>query len=129
MAENYKKRYEEVKHMLDMYQDELVPKLREELEKRRPIIDTSDDDFGAVLNCAVRYALGRKTYMPHLVMDFIRPLIQCLSDKTLWCFARDIEEAERMDCLGDPNIDAPAWHDFLGAVQEERNRSGRKWII
>ena len=31
-----------------------------------------DDDFGgAVLNCAVRYALGRMSYMPNLVMDEI----------------------------------------------------------
>ena len=125
MAENYKMLYEQMKKMLEMYQDEIVPKLREELEKRRPIIDTSDDDFGAVLNCAVRYALGRKTYMPHLVMDFIRPLIPHLSDKTLWCFAIDIEEAKREDRLGDPYIDAPAWYDFLGAVQEERNRRVR----
>jgi hypothetical protein len=52
---------------------------------------TKDDDFGgAVLNCAVRYALGRRTYMPGLVMDVIRPMLKNCSDKTLWCFDRDI---------------------------------------
>ena len=54
---------------------------------------TKDDDFGgAVLNCAVRYALGRRTYMPGLVMDVIRPMLKNCSDKTLWCFDRDISE-------------------------------------
>ena len=52
-----------------------------------------DDDFGgAVLNCAVRYALGRFSYMPGLVMDEIRPMLKDCSEKTLWCFDRDISE-------------------------------------
>lgn len=54
---------------------------------------TRDDDFGgAVLNCAVRYALGRASYMPRLVMDQIRPMLPDCSDKTLWCFERDVSE-------------------------------------
>jgi len=28
-------------------------------------IDVKDDNFGAVLNCAVRYCLGRQTYDEH----------------------------------------------------------------
>ena len=45
-------------------------------------IDASDDEFGLMLNCAVRYAMGRETYMPHAVMDFIgglhkRTFISC----------------------------------------------------
>lgn len=52
---------------------------------------TRDDDFGgAVLNCAVRYALGRASYMPKLLMNEIRPMLPDCSDKTLWCFDRDI---------------------------------------
>ncbi|MGN9098084.1 hypothetical protein [Flintibacter porci] len=55
-------------------------------------IERSDDFGGAVLNCAVRYALGRFSYMPGLVMDEIRPMLKDCSDKTLWCFDRDISE-------------------------------------
>ena len=52
---------------------------------------TREDDFGgAVLNCAVRYALGRRSYMPGLVVDEITPMLKDCSDKTLWCFDRDI---------------------------------------
>lgn len=32
------------------------------------MIDPHDDDFGVICNCAVRYAVGRRTYMPSLVM-------------------------------------------------------------
>lgn len=88
------------------------------LTPKKPEIDISSDFFGAVLNCVVRYAMGRRTYMPSLVIDFIRPLIPHLSDTTLWCFEKDISE-ELPDGLGDPQIDAPKWIDFLGFVREE----------
>lgn len=55
-------------------------------------IEREDDFGGAVLNCAVRYALGRRTYMPGLVMDEIRPMLKNCSGKTLWCFDKDITE-------------------------------------
>ena len=48
-------------------------------------IERKDDFGGAVLNCAVRYALGRRTYMPGLVMDEIRPMLKDCSERTLWC--------------------------------------------
>ena len=57
-----------------------------------PKIDLADDNFGCVLNCAVRYAMGRETYMPSLVISFITPLLPYLSDNTLWRFDQDITE-------------------------------------
>ena len=53
------------------------------------MIDPHDDDFGAICNCAVRYAVGRRTYMPGLVIDFITSHLSELTDKTLWCFQQD----------------------------------------
>lgn len=86
---------------------------------RIPNIDLTDDDFGAVLNCAIRYSLGRQTYMPHLVMDFARPLLPYLSGRTLWCMARDIREAETYGGYGSPVIDEPHWRKFLEEVEAE----------
>lgn len=80
---------------------------------------TRDDDFGgAVLNCAVRYALGRMSYMPGLVMGEIRPMLKDCSDKTLWCFDRDINEWLGR---GKHEIDAyeKEWFDFVTAVRAE----------
>ena len=88
-------------------------------------IDPSDTTFGAVLNCAVRYAVGRQAYMPSVVIDFIRPLLPHLNLTTLWVFHQDILRA-KSDGLGDPLIDAPLWLRFHENVKAEiaRRESG-----
>ena len=73
------------------------------------------DEFGAVLNCAVRYCIGRRTYMPKLVMDVIRPLLPALTDKTLWCFERDIEGEDNYGA----DYDEEEWMRFLSEVKAE----------
>ena len=99
---------------------------KKKAESPKITIEANDDFFGAVLNCAVRYALGRRTYMPGLVMEQIRKWLPLLSEKTLWCFEQDITRAQQDGMLGDPNIDAPEWKHFLAEVQEERaKRRGR----
>lgn len=90
---------------------------------QRPEIDPTDDDFGCVLNCAVRYALGRRTYMPYLVIGYITPLLPHLSDKTIWCFERDLEECTN---YGDPEIDEPQWKQFQAAVKVEAERRNNR---
>ncbi len=89
-----------------------------------PAIRLDDSDFGAVLNCAVRYAIGRRTYMPGLVIDFITPLLPHLSDRTLAVFDQDITDQKHLGGYGDPAIDEPLWHRFHAQVQEELTRRG-----
>lgn len=50
------------------------------------------DDFESMLICALRYAIGRYTYMPSVTIGYIRYLIPQLSAKTLFVMKRDIEE-------------------------------------
>lgn len=67
------------------------------------------DDFGAVLNCAVRYCIGRETYMPGLVTDWIMSHCQGkLNEKTRYVMAHDIDSAKYlgMDC------DVRVWRRF-----------------
>lgn len=84
-------------------------------------IEKNDDFGGAILNCAVRYALGRVSYMPGLVMlvmDEIRPMLENLTSKTLYCMDRDIREW--MSDAG--NQKNPYWEDwggFLKLVKEQ----------
>lgn len=87
-------------------------------DKKPHLIDPSDDYFGAVLNCAVRYALGRRSYMPYLVTSFILPLVPRLSDKTLWCLDKDIGGTEN---IGDV-CDEECWMQLLSAVRAELER-------
>ena len=86
------------------------------VKKNIPTIDIGDDFFGAVLNCAVRYCLGRRTYMPSLVTDFIRPLLPYLSKKTLWCFEKDIEGTDDYGM----DMDKETWMNFLSAVKKAK---------
>ena len=82
-------------------------------------VDPTDDDFGAVLNCAVRYAVGRRTYMPHIVIAYIVPLLHSLTDKTLWCFDQDLSSTTN---FGDSQVDEPHWREFHQLVKDEIER-------
>ena len=77
------------------------------------------DFFGAVLTCAVRYCLGRATYMPGLVTDWI--MEHChglLTRKTMSVMKRDIYEAEQRNDLG-MDCDARMWKRFRAWLEEE----------
>lgn len=51
-----------------------------------------DDDFGCVMNSAVRYAIGRHTYMPEVVCNFVRKYINILDKKTIGVMIDDIDK-------------------------------------
>ena len=77
------------------------------------------DDFGAVLNCAVRYCIGRATYMPGLVTGWI--MSNChgvLTRKTIGVMIRDIDEAAAQDGLG-MECDRETWERFRKWLREE----------
>nr|DAE25082.1 MAG TPA: hypothetical protein [Siphoviridae sp. ct4Am4] len=76
------------------------------------------EDFSLVCICAVRYCLGRRTYTPRIVMNFIKPFLPALRDNTLYVMARDIAET---DNFGDTE-DAPMWTAFLAEIEKERKR-------
>lgn len=98
--------------------------MKSEKSKAITKIDVSNPDFGTICNCAVRYACGRQSYMPSLVIGFMTPLIRQLDNRTLWCFDQDLTEAEIDNNLGDSIIDAPGWRKFHEAVRRERSRRG-----
>ena len=49
-------------------------------------------DFELMMISALRYAIGRYTYMPSVTIEYIHYLIPQLSAKTLFIMQRDIEE-------------------------------------
>lgn len=88
-----------------------------------------DDFFGAVINCAIRYACGRQTYMPSLVIGEVRKMLPILNDKTICCMERDIREADKFGGYGDEKIDKPLWLKFLSEIQSEIEKRGiQKWL-
>ncbi len=88
----------------------------------QPEIPLADDNFGHILISAVRYAIGRATYMPGIVQDFIHPLLPYINSKTLYVIERDIREAPSYGW----DIDKPGWLKLLAAIHtEQRNREGK----
>lgn len=81
-----------------------------------------DGDFGTICICAVRYSLGRQSYMPKLVIDYIKEHIAEIDDRAIRVIIRDINDAENDEwkyALGDPNIDKPEWIAFKNFLQNE----------
>lgn len=84
-----------------------------------------DDHFDMICLCAMRYALGRQTYMPGLVQDYIRAHIKEIDKNTIEAMIQDINEADykreyttsngtkhTVDGLGSTIIDRPGWERF-----------------
>ena len=77
-------------------------------------------DFETILLCAIRYAIGRRTYIPSLVIDYITPLLPYLSEDVLKLIANEITEHDTYEGgLGDEMIDRPYWKQFLREIRLE----------
>ena len=87
------------------------------MPNKKPMID---EHLNAVLICAVRYCIGRQSYMPGLVQEWIMRHEDLLTQQTMEIMIRDIDEADRIhhydkfdiDGLGDTKIDRPGWEKF-----------------
>lgn len=63
-----------------------------------------DDDFGCIINSALRYAIRRHTYMPNVVVDFIRKYIKVLDSKTIDVAIKDINYELETFGVDDPGM-------------------------
>lgn len=50
-----------------------------------------DDDFGCIINSAVRYSLGRSSYMPSTTVRFVLRNLMVLDTRTIVVMIKDIE--------------------------------------
>ena len=102
-------------------------------KKRKNITIRGDDvsEFGALMICAVRYAIGRQSYMPSLVQGFIMRYPQAVTENVKTTILRDIDENDKIstvelsegrtmtiDYLGDTKIDRPGWLKFRDWLQK-----------
>ena len=85
-----------------------------------------DEDYESILTCAVRYACGRRTYMPSTVIRYIAPLLPQLSERTLTVLERDIADAGKFGGYGDEYIDKPLWMQFLADIRAEIGKRRNK---
>jgi hypothetical protein len=65
-------------------------------------IELNREDYGSLCICAVRYCLGRKTYLPSNIQRIISSTVGYLTDKDLQVMQSDIKKH------GGPTQDAAA---------------------
>ena len=76
-------------------------------------------DFELMMISAMRYAIGRQTYMPSVTIDYIRMLIHKLSANTLYVMERDIrEEVERYERMGHELYMKREWVGLMNDINE-----------
>lgn len=75
-----------------------------------------DRNFGTVCGCAVRYSLGRQTYISSIVQDYIIKNIDTIDSLSIETIIGDIEKAPS---LGDERIDKPCWISFKNFLKNE----------
>lgn len=83
-------------------------------------IDPSDERFGQILISAVRYALGRMTYIVDDTAKYVEELIPQLSDNTLQLICKDITRAEELRDLG-MGCDRVIWLHLRSEIIAELN--------
>ena len=82
----------------------------------------SQEDFGTLCICAIRYCRGRQTYMPSLVQRIVREHLSELSDKDIQVMLDDCRFQKQMDLYGDPTIDKPNWLRWKEDLEKEYAR-------
>lgn len=80
----------------------------------------NQNDFGILCVCALRYCMGRRTYMPSLIIQICKAHLKEFSDKDLGVMLEDISFREKMS-LGD-ECDIKDWMRWKEAIEEEMKK-------
>ena len=86
-----------------------------ETESGIPTIELSDD-LELMLNCALRYCLGRRTYIVSAFCHYVAPLLRRLSHNTKYVMKEDLDSFQRdvdtgLYSWGD-ECDKAEWENF-----------------
>ena len=81
------------------------------------MIDISQNDFGTLCVCALRYCHGRQSYMPSLVQKIVISHFDDLSVKDLNVIAKDEGFQREMALWGD-DCDKISWEIFYQKLRE-----------
>ena len=90
-------------------------------QKSPPTIDPRSDTFGMIVCGAVRYALGRTSYITGTTADFVCYNVRNLSTNTLYNIDKDYLCERAMKNLG-MDIDALAWDTMHNMIVAELQR-------
>lgn len=85
-------------------------------------IKLTQDAFGILAICAIRYCHGRETYMPDLVRQKVRPHLAEIDDRDLNVMIEDCAFQERFCMYGNETIDKPGWLKWAEELKAEKQR-------
>jgi len=80
----------------------------------------SNNDLRTLVVCAVRYALGRQTFMPSMIDEIVRRCMNRLEESTLSIIARDIDEELQMHAN---MCDAATWAKLRDDIRTQIKRN------
>ena len=75
------------------------------------------DPDSVLFTCAVRYAIGRKSYMPELIWQELVLIIDRLSDRNLYVMKRDVESELKFDIP-----EKELWESLLEDINDEMQK-------
>lgn len=79
-----------------------------------------DAEFGLIVTSAIRYAIGRMSYMPSVVCEFTLRFMPLLDSKTIHVMIRDITET--MERWQGELTDSELWLNLRAKAEEEKTR-------
>ena len=85
-------------------------------------IELSEEQFGLLSICALRYCHGRRTYMPLLVQRIVGTHLSELSDKYIEVMMDDCQFQRRFNLYGDDcdKVDWLKWEEKVNAESRRR---------
>ncbi|MBY0490604.1 MAG: hypothetical protein K2R93_12250 [Gemmatimonadaceae bacterium] len=86
-------------------------------------MDLSPDELGTLALCSVRYACGRRTYMPSLVARIVRRIWPMLEPRDRQTIRLDIAEQIARGDAGD-DCDVREWQQLLAATTPDAQGGG-----
>jgi hypothetical protein len=86
------------------------------------MIRISENNFGILAICAIRYCQGRQTYMPDLVRSVVKNHLDEVEDNDLAVMIADCEFQEWANLYGDEKIDKPGWLKWRETLLAEKVR-------
>ena len=91
------------------------------MKKGQPIkfAHPTEEDFGILCVCAIRYCHGRETYMPSMIQDIVIKHLQSIPDKDLHVLIEDCEFQRRYNLYGNDKIDKPGWIAYEKKLNDE----------
>ena len=98
-------------------------------QEKTVVIQPEDEDFGTVLDAAVRHAITRRSVIPAAVIRFTTPLLPSVDRHTLQSLDEFLTESLFISKSGVPNPNHDLWMEFREAVRTERTKRGETLYV